>query len=187
LSSNLSAFSVWSTTRAAGITSYLFLFLSTAAGIVMSLRALSGRAKTALLVVHQSCGWFGFLFGGLHGAVLLFDQYVGYSPLDLLIPFTAYSHPVLNGLGTIGFYISFVLILSSDLMKRLGRNVWRTIHFMAFPGFIVSLLHGLLIGTDSHQSWAIFMYIATGAIIMLLTVLRFTGLRQEIRKPYSAV
>ncbi|MDG0810792.1 ferric reductase-like transmembrane domain-containing protein [Cohnella rhizosphaerae] len=126
---------VWTTTRAAGITCYLLLFVSTGAGILTSLKRFGPKTRAGVLFLHQSAGWFGFLFGALHGAVLLFDKYVGYSPLELLVPFTAHTHPYLTGIGTLSFYISLVLIASSDMMKRLGKKTWRTIHFLAFPGF----------------------------------------------------
>lgn len=179
MSGFLDALNIWSTTRAAGITSYLFLFLSTAAGIIVSLKMLNGHAKSVLLTLHQSSGWFGFLFGVIHGSVLLFDTYVGYSPSELLIPFTAYSQPVLTGLGTLSFYIAFILIISSDFVKKLGRKIWRTIHFLAFPGYFMGLLHGLLIGSDSQYPWAQIMYICTASLVVMLTVFRIAAVKFE--------
>ncbi|QYR21280.1 ferric reductase-like transmembrane domain-containing protein [Paenibacillus sp. sptzw28] len=177
----LDALSVWSTTRAAGITAYVFLFLSTAAGIIMSLKMLNGRAKSVLLTVHQSSGWFGFLFGILHGSVLLFDKYVGYSLGELLFPFTSHSHPVLTGLGTLSFYIALILIISSDMMKHLGKKVWRTIHFLAFPGYFMGLIHGFFIGTDTQYPWVKTMYFATAGAVLVLTLFRIAAVKFERR------
>ncbi|CAI6080609.1 ferric reductase-like transmembrane domain-containing protein [Cohnella sp. JJ-181] len=164
--------SVWTTTRAAGITCYLLLFVSTAAGILTSLKRFGPRLRAAVLITHQSCGWFGFLFAALHGSVLLFDQYVVYTPTELLIPFTARSHPVLTGLGTLSFYITLALLASSDMMKRLGKKTWRAIHFLAFPGFAMGLVHGLLLGTDAQETWMMWMYLATAGAIVALTAYR---------------
>ncbi|GLX70358.1 ferric reductase-like transmembrane domain-containing protein [Paenibacillus glycanilyticus] len=166
------ALNVWTTTRASGITSYLFLFLSTVAGITMGLRIVKNKAKPIVLAIHQSTGWFGFLFGMIHGSVLVFDEYVGYSPGELLIPFTAHSHPILTGIGTLSFYMTFLVILSSDLMKKLGKKLWKMTHMLAFPGYFMALFHGLFIGSDSQYPWAIGMYGATGAIIAALTAYR---------------
>ncbi|WP_336789878.1 ferric reductase [Paenibacillus sp. MMO-177] len=178
----LDALSVWTTTRASGITSYLFLFLSTVAGITIGSRLIKNKAKPIVLTLHQSAGWFGFLFGMMHGAVLLFDKYVGYSVSGLLIPFTAESHPVLTGIGTLSFYMTFIVILSSDLMKKLGKKVWKMTHMLAFPGYFLALLHGLLIGSDSSYPWAEAMYGATGIIVVALTVYRVWTVKKGNRE-----
>lgn len=175
----IEAFSVWTTTRASGITSYLFLFISTVAGITMGLRLIKNKAKPIVLTIHQSAGWFGFLFGMIHGSVLWFDQYVSYSISELLIPFTSDSHPILTGLGTLSFYITFLVILSSDLMKKLGKKAWKMTHMLAFPGYFLSLVHGLLIGSDSHYPWAQVMYWSTGIIVVLLTWYRVATLKSK--------
>lgn len=172
MSSFLDAFNVWSTTRAAGLTCYLLLFVSTTAGLMMSLKLAKGRTKSLLLAVHESSGWFGFLFGLIHGGVLLFDKYVGYTLASLLVPFTATTHPIVTGLGTIAFYIALLLILTSDGIKRIGKKAWRTIHFLAFPGFSLALVHSLFIGTDSQYLWAKLIYLSTAAIVIGLTAAR---------------
>jgi methionine sulfoxide reductase heme-binding subunit len=179
MSGFLDVLTVWATTRAAGITSYLFLFLSTAVGIIMSLKMLNSRQKSVLLTIHQSSGWFGFLFGMLHGSVLLFDQYVGYTPSELLVPFTSHSHPILIGLGTLSFYSVLILIVSSDMIKTLGKKAWRAVHFLAFPGFFMGLAHGFLLGSDTQYTWAKMMYLATAGIIVILTVTRIAAIKFE--------
>lgn len=170
------------TTRAAGMTSYLLLFASTFAGLMMSGRMAGKRAKAMVLAIHQWCGWFGFLFGALHGMVLVFDKYVGYSPFELLVPFASNDHRLLNGLGTLIFYISAVLILSSDFMKQLGKKTWRAIHFLAFAGFGMAVVHGYALGTDTQIPWVRFLYIVTAGIVVLLTAYRIYEARKRKRK-----
>lgn len=174
---------VWTTTRAAGITSYLLLYASTVAGLLVSSKMASKRAKAAILGVHQWSGWFGFLFGAMHGMVLLFDRYVGYSAFELAVPFASNDHRYLNGIGTLTLYISGLLILSSDLMKKLGKRVWRAIHFLAFAGYGLALLHGLLLGTDSRQGWMLAMYASTAASVLLLVAVRIYGARRKSPSP----
>lgn len=169
-------FSVWVTTRAAGITSYLLLFVSTAAGLLMSSK-LSGKKQAVILAVHQWTGWFGFLFGMVHGMVLLFDEYVGYSALELAVPFASDNHRWLTGIGTLSLYISGLLIASSDLMKKLGRKVWRAIHLLAFASYGMALLHGVLIGTDSKNGAISGMYVVTGITVAALLAYRIYAFR----------
>ncbi|HJV47372.1 MAG TPA: ferric reductase-like transmembrane domain-containing protein [Bacillota bacterium] len=172
-------FPVWYTTRAAGLTSYALLFLSMVVGILQSMKWASPRSRSILYTIHNTTGWFGLLFGMIHGLVLVFDQHVGYSLGEILIPFTAHSETFRNGLGTIALYGLFLLVLSSDLMKMVGKKVWKSIHFLAFPSYLVALFHGVTLGTDSQYGWTQIMYLVTGGMVFLLAVFRFTLVRTE--------
>ncbi|MCC3373919.1 ferric reductase-like transmembrane domain-containing protein [Cohnella sp. REN36] len=183
-------FGVWTTTRAAGLTAYLLLFVSTASGILTSMRFVRPERRAALLTLHQFTGWIGFLFGLLHGCVLLFDRYVGYQLYELAIPFAAHDHRFWNGIGTVACYLSFVLVLSSDLVKRIGRRAWRAIHFLAFPAYALALMHGFALGTDTRIPWVQGLYAATGLAILVLCGFRFSARavpdkKADVRLPSS--
>ncbi|MEK1831621.1 ferric reductase-like transmembrane domain-containing protein [Priestia megaterium] len=120
------------------------------------------------MLVHQSSGWFGLLFGMIHGLVLSFDQSIHFSLSDILIPFTSDYKPISTGLGTISLYILFVLIITSDFIKQLGRKTWKAIHFLAFPGYLLALYHGITSGTDTQQPLILGMYSITGCIVLIL-------------------
>lgn len=165
-------FPVWNTIRAAGLTSYLLMFVSVAAGISHSFSFFKPKRKKQLLLVHQSSGWFGLLFGMIHGLVLSLDQSIHFSLSDILIPFTSDYKPISTGLGTISLYILFVLIITSDFIRQLGRKTWKAIHFLAFPGYLLALYHGITSGTDTQQPLILGMYSITGCIVLILLFLR---------------
>lgn len=160
--------SVWSTTRAAGFTAYLLLFASMIAGLLQGSTWAKGSRRLKLNLIHQWCGWFGLLFGMAHGLVLVFDDYVGYRLVDIFVPFAAKYERWGTGFGILSLYLFLLLVVSSDLMKQLGKKLWRTIHFAAFPAFILALIHGLLTGSDSGQIVVILLYAVTGGITVLL-------------------
>lgn len=160
--------SVWSTTRAAGFTAYLLLFVSMLAGLLQGSTWAKGPRRLKLNLIHQWCGWFGLLFGMAHGLVLVFDNYVGYRLVDILVPFAAKYERWGTGFGILSLYLFLLLVVSSDLMKQLGKKLWRTIHFSAFPAFILALIHGLSTGSDSGQIVVILLYAVTGGITALL-------------------
>lgn len=165
-------FSVWDTTRALALTSYLLLFISVVAGILQSLKVMPNRSKANLGVVHTLCGWLGFLFGLTHGLVLLFDTYVGYTITEILVPFTAKKNPIEIGLGILSMYMLFLLVVSSDLLKNLGKNIWRGIHFLAFPAFLFALYHGISIGTDTAIPGIKLLYVISGSVVAFMVVIR---------------
>lgn len=177
---------VWNTTRAAGLTSYLLLFISMVSGILLSFRFMKGaRARNITHTLHNSTGWFGLLFGMVHGLVLSFDKYVGYSWGEILIPFTSHNKPLLTGIGTIALYMMFFLVASSDLIKQIGKKVWRGIHFLSFPAFLLAFLHGLLVGTDTQYSSIKLIYIVTGSIMAGLIVLRVMLVNKDTTQQVS--
>lgn len=167
-----SILTVWTTTKAAGLTAYLLLFISMVAGIVQGTPFAKGPKRLLWNLAHQWCGWFGLLFGMLHGIVLVFDQYVGYSLAELAVPFASDHDRLGTGLGILAFYLMAILILSSDLMKKLGKKVWRTIHFVAFPTFVLALVHGLMAGSDSAHPVFIALYAVTGGTVAVMLVWR---------------
>ncbi|MBY9078057.1 ferric reductase-like transmembrane domain-containing protein [Paenibacillus sp. HN-1] len=164
--------SVWTTVRAAGLTSYMLLFAAIFAGLLQGETWAKGARKVQLNLIHQWAGWFGMLFGLVHGLVLLFDKYIGYSFFEIVIPFASKHEPFWTGLGTIAFYLMFALILSSDMMKSIGKRTWRIIHFMALPTFILALLHAAMIGTDSGTAAMKLMYSATGVLVVVMLIRR---------------
>ncbi|WP_159081835.1 ferric reductase-like transmembrane domain-containing protein [Paenibacillus sp. CAA11] len=177
---------VWNTVRAAGITSYLLLFVSMIAGMMQGTPLVQGKRKGTINLIHQASGWFGLLFGMVHGMVLYFDQHVGYQPLEILVPFMSHSHPILNGLGTLVIYLMALLIISSDLMKCIGRKVWRSIHVLAFPAFVMALVHGLLLGSDSSDKGIRLMYAVTGGATAAMFIWRIYVQKKLTARKMSA-
>ena len=80
-----------------------------------------------------------------------------------------------SAIGTISFYLFLIVIATSDfLMKKLGRNLWGKIHILVIPAWILMVLHGVFIGTDSNQPWAAFLY--GGGVFLVITLMSFRHL-----------
>jgi len=158
-------FPVWDTTRAAGLTSYLLLFISIVTGITQSFKSIHPKKRKTLNLIHESTGWFGILFGLIHGLVLMFDYDITLSIGEILIPFTAKTDTFSIGLGTLSLYIMLILIITSDYMKKIGVKLWRTIHFLSFPGYLLGLVHGIWLGPDTQKGLISLLYYITGIVV----------------------
>ncbi|WP_162515361.1 ferric reductase-like transmembrane domain-containing protein [Paenibacillus pinistramenti] len=167
-----SSLTVWTTTRAAAFTSYLLLFAAMTAGLLQGGTWATGARKAKLNMIHQWSGWFGILFGMLHGLVLTFGTDVPYDLKGILVPFASDYEPVWSGLGTLALYGMILLVATSDLMKKLGKKVWRAIHFLAAPTYVMALLHGIMEGSDTSRMAFTIMYALTGAIVLGLIIYR---------------
>ncbi len=168
----LEVLSTWNVIRATGITAYVLLFLAVFAGVVLRLGFNLKKWKAPFLLIHQNAGWLTFFFGLVHGLLLIFDSYLPYTWLELFVPFAASHEPILSGLGTITFYLLLILLISSDIMQRLGKRVWKYLHFTSFPAFFFSLIHGLLLGTSSQDLLGTLLYIITGSLVVGVVLLK---------------
>lgn len=157
---------IWISVRVAGFTGYFLLTLSLLAGIYQHIP----RKKGSILVFHQIIGQVALLFIGIHACLLLFDSYEPFSLKSLLIPFAAPNYPILNGFGTVATYLLLLVVFTSDFIKEIGRSFWRKTHYLVFPIWFLSAVHGLFLGTDSQTMWAHVLYISSSAAVLISTL-----------------
>lgn len=170
---NLEILSNLNLIRASGFLAYFLLTLSIMAGVMQKLSSFQHQ-KSLLMEMHKFSGWTGTLTVVFHATLLLVDHYVPYQIWEILIPFTAKNEPLYSALGTISFYFFFIVMATSDFfVKKLGFKLWKKIHFLMIPAWVFMSLHGILIGTDSNQLWAILIYSAGIVLISALLVIRY--------------
>jgi predicted ferric reductase len=164
---------MWYVTRAAGIISYLLLWLSTVWGLAVTNKVLDPVLHRAFTYdFHQflSLLAIGFIF--LHIGVLLADKYLPFSVAQILVPFSAPYRPVWVGLGTIGLYLTLLVSITFYIRKWIGQKTFRVIHLLSYLAFIGAALHGLFAGTDSPLPTVQAMYVVTTLSVVFLTAYR---------------
>ncbi|WP_042349869.1 ferric reductase-like transmembrane domain-containing protein [Bacillus massiliigorillae] len=174
----------WEMIRAAGIVSYMLFWFGACAGILYSEKVFM-KKRAMLFMLHQSSGWFAFLFALLHGGLLLIDTYMPYGFTELLIPFTAKNETTLSGFGTIAFICLFIVLISSDLMRKLSKKVWKAVHLLTIPTFIMMSIHGFFIGADSLTPPMLLVYMFTTVSFLLLIGLK--GIKYGFSKSQNKV
>jgi len=180
------ALPTWEMIRAAGLTSFFLLFLSVAFGLFLSMKVANPKVNKIFQILHQSTGWFSLLFGLFHALLLYIDTYKPYTLVEIFIPFTRSEDTLLNGFGTLSFYFMLLLFISGDLMKKIGAKVWKKIHRLALPCFVFISIHGILLGTDTEENWAIILYAGSLAMIISLLIVKLLLLKSKAKKPVSA-
>jgi predicted ferric reductase len=169
----------WFLSRGSAISSYLLLWLSMAFGLVLTNRmAQVWPGGPAALDLHEYVSLLGLAFALFHAMILLGDQYINFSMLQIWLPFATQSYrPAWVGLGQISFYVMAVVTFSFYVRKRLGNRTWRLIHYASFASFLMALVHGILSGTDTGAPWMAGVYWATGASTLFLFVYRILVVR----------
>ncbi|NSL50857.1 ferric reductase-like transmembrane domain-containing protein [Calidifontibacillus erzurumensis] len=175
---------IWELTRSAGLTSYFLLFLSVAAGLILSMK-INLKLNKHLQVIHQSAGWYSLLIGLFHILLLNINTHHPYTLTEILIPFTAKEHAILNGIGTISLYVMVILFLSGDLITNIGAKVWKKIHRLALPSYILISIHGIFIGTDTKEEWVMILYTSSLAVIFSLLIVKLLKLKSTQKEKFS--
>ncbi len=173
----------WYVTRASGIIGFLLLWLSTAWGLAVPSKLLDPLLqRTFTFDFHQYLSLFsvGFIF--VHVIVLMLDQYLPFSLVQITVPFTSSYRPLWVGLGVISLYLILLVTVTFYLRKHIGMAAFRAIHILSLLGYLGGLVHGLFAGTDSPLPAVQWMYIISFLSIVFLTVYWLIMRTQEGKK-----
>ena len=175
----------WVLLRAAGIGAYVALWLSVVWGLVATTGVVKSRiSKPSANHFHAFVATTGLVLLGVHLSLLLIDTYMPFTVSDVLIPMRSTFRPVAITAGVLAMYGMVLLIVSSWMRSKLSTRLWRAIHLLSVPAFLLALLHGVFTGTDTERPWMVAMYAVTGVIAFFLVVVR--GLTADYRPPRPA-
>ena len=188
----------WYITRAAGLTGYLLTWLSMIWGFAVSTKLLQPVLdNTFTYDFHEHLSLLGLGFIALHVIVLLFDKFLPFSLLQILVPFRDSYRPFWVGLGIISFYVLLLVTFTFYLRQQIGVRAFRSIHVLSLLGYLGTTLHGLFAGTDSALPVAMWLYAGTFLTVIFLSmywlIMRPFGKQDAqaevthvgIRKPYQ--
>lgn len=175
----------WVLLRAAGIGAYVALWLAVVWGLVATTGVVKSRiSKPSANHFHAFVATTGLVLLGVHLGLLLIDAYMPFTPSDVFIPMRSTFRPVAITAGVLAMYGMVLLIVSSWMRSKLSTRLWRAIHLLSVPAFVLALLHGVFTGTDTERPWMVAMYAVTGVIAFFLVVVR--GLTADYRPPRPA-
>jgi predicted ferric reductase len=171
-------------------------------GMLMSLRYSPSRywphRHINLFALHQWTAYLAVFFTLTHPVVLLFLHTPHFGWIDILWPIHSYLQPKLNLAGAVALYLIALVFVSSLLRTRLGRPLWRSLHYLVFPSAVLLFLHSVLTDPnlkDGHpdllDGGKVFIEISL-LISLAATAIRFRlrgrGFRRETpRHPASQV
>jgi NADPH-dependent 2,4-dienoyl-CoA reductase/sulfur reductase-like enzyme/ferredoxin len=173
----------WYLSRGSGLVAYGLIWVSVLVGLaITSQTAQVWPGGPAAISVHQFSGLLGLGFAVFHAFILLGDQFIQYTPVDLLVPFGGEQYKQgWVGLGQTGLYAGLVVAGSWYVRSRIGQKAWRRLHYVTFAAFIVAALHGIKAGTDTSHPVVMGLYLATVASTSFLLIYRlFTALTHPV-------
>ena len=184
---NNSARTTWFITRSAAWVGYILLWFSTLWGLVLPTKIFDrflSQSFTFDFHEYISLLAIGFIF--LHVVVLLFDSYLPFSLIQIMLPFLSTYRPFWVGIGVLSMYITLLVTITFYLRKKIGQKKFRSIHTLSLLAFFGAALHGFFSGTDSSIGTAQIIYFSTLLPVILLTA--FWMIRgKQIRMEKEAV
>jgi len=175
---------MWYITRAAGLVAYLVLWLSVAWGLAVSSKILDTVLHRSFTYdFHYFLSWLAIGFTILHIGVLMFDKYLPYSLLQILLPFISPYRPLWVGIGVLGLYLMVLVTVTFYLRGRIGMKAFRWIHTSSLVAYLGITVHSIFSGTDSSLTSVMLMYVSTFLItVFLLGYWVFTAVQRSRRK-----
>jgi predicted ferric reductase len=93
--------------------------------------------------LHNWSAYFVLLLIILHPVVLLLGGSTHFGLADVLLPIQSPVQPKLNTVGAAAFYVLVIVIVTSLFRLRMARPLWRNLHCMVFPAFILMFIHSV--------------------------------------------
>lgn len=166
----------WFVARSTGLVAYVLLAVTVIGGLVLSSRLLRRPPSNALLDWHRFVGGLSVVFTGVHLLAIYADSYVEFGLADLFVPFLSSWRPLPVALGIVALYLVLAVELTSLLRRRLRPGLWRLIHQLSLPAFLLVTAHLLLAGTDASNPVVLVVVGALLAATAVLLALRLVGL-----------
>jgi predicted ferric reductase len=162
---------MWYITRASGLVAYVLIWLSMVWGLGVSSKIFDVLLHgTFTYDFHQYISLLAVGFTLLHMGVLLFDGYMPYSVLQILVPFISPYRPLWIGIGVIGFYLMLLVTVTFYLRTRIGMKAFRTIHVFSLVSYWAITLHSFMSGSDSSLPSVMVLYAVTFLITLFMII-----------------
>ncbi len=169
-----SSTAVWYAARAGGVVAYLLVSASVLAGLLLAGKAtVPGFPRFAVEDVHRFLGLLAGLFVGVHVGAIVLDTVVPFSLMQILVPFTAGYRPLATGLGVVALELLVAVAATNRLRSRLPYRIWRRAHYLTLAVWFLATTHGILAGTDRDQTWLLWVYAVTVALVTAAGAVRF--------------
>jgi sulfoxide reductase heme-binding subunit YedZ len=180
---------LWYLARAAGV---MAMILFTVAASLGALGAGSRKPEQRfwLQYVHRSAAATGLLLLVAHVVAVITDSYVNISASVIVWPFSSGYRPFAVTLGVLAFYGLVLAAVVGAARGRLARSEaftrrWRTIHIAASGGWLLSIGHSLLAGTDRGTPWMLAITLGCLAAVGGSVAVRLRNRQDQLSTPLS--
>src|SRR4051812_50061979 len=124
----------WYVARGSGVVAWAVMALGIFWGLALSSRFLGKRPKPNwMLDLHRFLGGMSVVFVGMHLASLVFDSYISFGFVDIVLPGASAYRPIAVACGVIGFYLLAPGQAPPMLRKPTSQRAWGREPLPTFP------------------------------------------------------
>jgi methionine sulfoxide reductase heme-binding subunit len=165
---------LWYLERATGVVALVLLTITVGLGIA-NVKHLKTKRIPRFVVdrVHRNAALLSVVFLALHIITTVLDTYVSINLTDAFVPFIGSYKPFWLGLGALSLDLTAAVVITGLLRKRVGRRVFRAVHWLVYASWPVAVAHSLGTGTDAGTTWMLALtigciaFVAAGVAIRL--------------------
>jgi len=174
----------WYISRASGMVAWGLITLAVLWGLTLSTKVLGKRNVPAwLLDLHRFLGGLSIVFTAIHLGGLAADSYLYFGWAEVFVPMASEWQPGAVAWGVVALYLLLAIEITSLLMRRLPRRLWRAIHQLSFVLYGLATIHGVTAGTDATNGIYVWLSVASVQFVLFLTLIRVVAARRAKRRP----
>jgi methionine sulfoxide reductase heme-binding subunit len=170
----VNAQALWYVSRATGLVSFIVLSLVVVLGLSIARRGkVPGLPRFAGVGLHRNASLFAVVLLVIHIVTAVMDPYVTIGWVAAVVPFTSHYEPIWLGLGALAIDLAAALVVTSLLRFRIGINVWRAVHWLAYAVWPLAAVHGIGAAADLQNGVLLAVVLATIAAVLATIGWRF--------------
>ncbi len=181
---------LWYLARAAGVMALVSFTCATVLGALGSSVRQAG-VRFGLEYVHRAAAATGLVLLGGHVTAVILDSYVDIGPGVLVWPLGSGYRPFAVLLGALALYALVLAALAGAARGRLAASAaltrrWRLLHGAAYAGWLLSVGHGLLAGTDRGTGWMLLIDLACVVAVAAAVMARMWAQANHLERPLTS-
>lgn len=173
---------LWYLNRSSGMVLLVVFTLATVLGI-LSTRGRAGRGVPVFVTqsLHRNVAVLSVALLAAHVTTAVIDSYVDIRWWQALVPWGATYEPLFFELGVVALDLTALVMLTSLARTRLAPRGWRIVHLTSYAAWVLSVVHGIGIGTDLREDarWAWLLTAGCVAAVLAAATWRLWHLRVD--------
>lgn len=167
---------LWFLNRGTGMALLGVLTVSVCLG-VLATRGRAGAAVPAFVTrsLHRNLSLFGMALLVAHIVTAVLDEFVDIRWWHAFVPFGAGYEPLWVAAGTAATDLFLAVVVTTAVRSRLGLSRWQRVHQLAYLAWALGLGHGLAIGTDRGETWAVVGYLTAVGLVAVAVLARLSS------------
>lgn len=164
----------WAIARAGGFTAFALLALAVTEGLALSLKWQS-QVKWPRLInneLHNFLTLLSTVFVGIHVLTIWIDPFTHFAWYEVFVPFLTSYRTLWTSLGIVALYLGIAIGISTLLRPRIGYKWWRRLHVFTLLIFALTVIHGLMTGSDTKTWWGLALYIICILLVGVCSIVR---------------